>query len=305
MLREYLLDRSPEQVQWSDGMPGVRICQFALSDPWGETLRTYPAQSAPLRFETFFCLGGRLVAEPREAPPRIVEAQSVFLLSDASGLASFRASGSLRGILVSADAAAARDSLRSVCATLGFGLDPRRVRARMDAWQGCQVLTGTPWTQALFGDLSRLAREERGRYCVFKAVELLYLLCTRAPGPDDDRPAGYLCRSIQEARSYMEAHLEEKLTIAALSRRVSLSPTALKTGFRRMYGQPIHQWLMGRRMAQACAMLRDGGPTIQQVAQAVGYDGISQFTTVFKRYYGVTPGQIKKMSETGGPRPFP
>ena len=43
---------------------------------------------------------------------------------------------------------------------------------------------------------------------------------------------------------------------------------------------------------------------IQQVALAVGYEGMSQFNAVFKRYYGMTPGQLRKMSETATPRPF-
>lgn len=53
----------------------------------------------------------------------------------------------------------------------------------------------------------------------------------------------------------METHLGEKQTITALSRRFSLSPTSLKTGFRRMYGQPIHRWLMEQRMKRACDLL--------------------------------------------------
>jgi len=43
---------------------------------------------------------------------------------------------------------------------------------------------------------------------------------------------------------------------------------------------------------------------IQQIAQAVGYEGMSQFNAAFKREYGMTPGQYRKMSETATPRPF-
>ena len=39
-------------------------------------------------------------------------------------------------------------------------------------------------------------------------------------------------------------------------------------------------------------------------AQAVGYEGMSQFNAVFKREYGMTPGQYRKMSETATLRPF-
>ena len=43
---------------------------------------------------------------------------------------------------------------------------------------------------------------------------------------------------------------------------------------------------------------------IQQIAQAVGYESMSQFNAAFKREYGMTPGQYRKMSETATPRPF-
>ena len=96
----------------------------------------------------------------------------------------------------------------------------------------------------------------------------------------------------------MEQHLDEKLTIDYLSRRFHISPTTLKSYFRSIYGQPIHRWLQIQRMKKAANLLYTSAMSILQVAQSVGYEGVSQFNVVFKRYYGVTPGEYRKMSNS-------
>ena len=98
----------------------------------------------------------------------------------------------------------------------------------------------------------------------------------------------------------MEAHLDEKMTIASLSRQFQISPTALKIGFRSVYGQPIHAWLLGRRIQRAADLLQFSRLSILNIAQSVGYEGISQFNLVFKRHYGITPSQYRKMSNSTG-----
>lgn len=308
MLSEYLLECDPYRVRWDDSMPGIRVFRFDLSGLSGERLRMIPVKVKPRTFEMFFCQGGRLQAERFDGRYLTVQAQDVLLLSDASGLRALAVSGDLQGILVAVDAGAARESFLSVCAVVGVDLDLSVVKRRMEAQQGSTVLSEIPWTQALFEYLEHLPEEARGRYCVFKAVELLYLLCTKKGAvvkrEEAACPTGYLDRGVWEARAYMETHLGEKQTITALSRRFSLSPTSLKTGFRRMYGQPIHRWLMEQRMKRACDLLCSTRMTTGQIALAVGYDGVSQFHTAFKRHYGMTPGQYKKMTETGRSRPF-
>ena len=99
-------------------------------------------------------------------------------------------------------------------------------------------------------------------------------------------------------RDYMEEHIDQKLTIPALSRRFCLAPTSLKTGFRRQSGQPVHPWPRCRRLERAAELLRSSELGVLEVAQAVGYNSASQFGAAFQRQYGVTPGQYRKMAET-------
>lgn len=241
------------------------------------------------------------MVETAEGHPCIVEAQGVCLLSDPAKLRTLQIRGSLQGILVAVEGKTAWRGITSHLAQLGLELDAERAGEKLGALRGCTALSDTPWTKALFEGLACLPEEAGGPYCLWKAMELFYLLCARDPVSEHSwnlYPGGYITTGVLEARRYMETHLEEKLTISILCRQFSLSPTLLKTGFRRMCGVPIHRWLMEQRMKRACELIRTTDQSIQQIAQSVGYDGMSQFTAIFKRYYGMPPGRFKKMSKT-------
>ena len=306
MLKEYLLSLHTHPVRWSGSMPGVQICRFSLREPVREALRPIPVCGEPLHFEALFCLRGRLAVRPRRGIPYAVEAPGIFLLSDSSGVSACLCSGDLGGILVAVDASSAKESLQAVCSPLGMKLDTRGVKEKMAAKSGCAALLGTPWTQALFETVGSLPEDAQERYCVFKSVELLYLLCSQTPASNgsDSGTGGHVPPGIPEVKAYIQAHLSEKITIDLLCRQFLVSPTFLKEGFRRAYGIPIHSWVMERRMQRARELICTTRMPVQKVAQAVGYEGMSQFHTLFKRYYGMTPGQYRKMSETAAPRLF-
>ena len=242
MLKEYLLEEASRQAVWNDGMPGVQMCRFTLSDCPRTGMRDIPVQGAPLHFETFFCLRGRLTVKLSCGDSYGTEAPGIFLLSNFTGLSACLCSGDLCGILIAVDAKAAKESLSTVCSILGMKLDTRIVKEKMAARNGCMALHGTPWTQAFFETVQRLPGEEQERYCVFKAVELLYLLCAEPPALEgnplrSDHPVSH---RMLEIRTYIQTHLSEKITIALLCKLFSISPTFLKEGFRRAYGVPIH-----------------------------------------------------------------
>lgn len=286
-------------------MPGVRICRFALTGRDCDAPDHIPVCGEPLHFEVFYCLQGRLMIQPVYGEVYVVEAPGVLLLSDCGGLRACRCSGNLGGILVAVDAKAAGESLRSVCTTLGLEVDVQGVRARMAAENGYMVLAGIPWTEAFFSQSRSLSETGFDRYSVLKTMELLYLLCAQAPRAVLDPHAdGYIRPEIWKVKAYIQAHLSEKLTIQHLCRQFSISPTLLKEGFRRAYGVPIHSWLMEQRMQRARELVYTTALPIGHIAQMVGYEGTSQFHTAFKRYYDMTPGQLRKMSETEIKRPF-
>ena len=133
MLKEYLLRQGSATGRWSSSMPGVQICRFSLPEPEQEPLRSVPVCGAPLQFEALFCMTGRLTVRALQGASCMVEAPGIFLLSDSSALRSCQYSGNLGGVLIAVDAKAAKESLVTVCATLGMRLNTSIVKEKMTA----------------------------------------------------------------------------------------------------------------------------------------------------------------------------
>ena len=289
MLAEFLAD----QGNWAQVMPGARACLFSL----GEGPVSLPLRLETLHFEALFCLAGSITLNRRDGPALTASARQVLLLTDLSGVTGASADTPLEGVLVAVDARNARESLNTICTLLGgLTLDTGRVRRWMAGRGGCAVEGPTDWSRAAFADLDRLPHGEQARWCVWKSVELLYLLSAPGRAKTDTAPAleREVARALADTRRYMEEHLDEPLTISTLSRRSCLSATAFKAGFRRLYGLPVHAWLRQRRMERASELLRDSSLSVLGVAQSVGYSSASQFTAAFRREYGVTPAQYRK-----------
>ena len=293
MLAEVLADRG----EWVQVMPGARACLFSLEEsPFPLHL---PLHLDHLHFETLFCQSGTMALTRRDGSALRLGARQVLLLTDLSGLAGARVDTPLAGILVAVDARGARGSLDTICDLLGgLNLDTGQVRRWMARREGCAVEGPTHWSRAAFADLDRLPRSEQARWCVWKSVELLYLLSAQEEETPDAPPSPALDRKtdlvLDETRRYMEEHLDEHLTIPTLSRRALLSATTFKKGFHRMYGLPVHTWLRQRRMERAAKLLQDSSLSVLGVAQAVGYGSVSQFSAAFRRQYGLTPAQYRK-----------
>ena len=293
MLAEVLADRG----EWVQVMPGARACLFSLEEsPFPLHL---PLHLDHLHFETLFCQSGTMALTRRDGSALRLGARQVLLLTDLSGLAGARVDTPLAGILVAVDARGARGSLDTICDLLGgLNLDTGQVRRWMARREGCAVEGPTHWSRAAFADLDRLPRSEQARWCVWKSVELLYLLSAQEEETPDAPPSPALDRKtalvLDETRRYMEEHLDEHLTIPTLSRRALLSATTFKKGFHRMYGLPVHTWLRQRRMERAAKLLQDSSLSVLGVAQAVGYGSVSQFSAAFRRQHGLTPAQYRK-----------
>ena len=260
-----------EQGEWTQVMPGARACLFSLR----EKTFPLPLRLESLHFEVLFCLAGGITLTRRDGTVLRLGTRQVLLLTDISDLTDARVETGLKGVLVAVDARGARESLKAICDLLG----------------GCAVEGPSHWSQAAFADLDRLPQSERARWCVWKSVELLYLLSAQGEPAAEMVPVldQEMIRTLAETRRYMEEHLDEPLSISDLSRCACLSATTFKEGFRRLYGLPVHTWLQQRRMERAAELLRDSSLSVLGVAQSVGYSSASQFSAAFRRQYGMSP----------------
>lgn len=285
-----------------DTMSGVNTIRFSMTGNEVCLPQSVRILLPPLHFEALFCFHGTLTLKRKNGDILTIGRHDILLLSDASKLESAVISAPLDGVLVAVDAHHSRQSLLSICRLLGqSSLNTGKVKRHMESCGGYTLCGSIAWRQSVFDHLNRLSPAEQARYCVLKSVEMLYLLCVQEKEDsitllDDTHHT--TDRTISMVRQYMVEHLDRQITIAELCRKFFLSSTTLKTGFRRMYGKPVHTWLREFRMERAAEMLRHSSLSVLEVANSVGYESTSQFGVAFRKQYGITPGQFRKMSKS-------
>ncbi|HEU5104051.1 MAG TPA: AraC family transcriptional regulator [Roseiflexaceae bacterium] len=104
--------------------------------------------------------------------------------------------------------------------------------------------------------------------------------------------AGTEPRAVARARTLIEAHFTERLSLSALAAAAGLSPYHLIRVFRRATGVPPHAYLESVRIQHAQRLLMQG-LTPAQVAYDVGFSSQSHFTSRFYRIIGITPGRYR------------
>jgi AraC-like DNA-binding protein len=101
--------------------------------------------------------------------------------------------------------------------------------------------------------------------------------------------------SVQDTRSLsrVEQHLcfhykQEFPGIEKLSRISAMSPTSLKTKFKKYYGETLFGYYQKNKLEHARKLL-DSKIPVKVVATEIGYSNPSHFTLAFKKEYGFSP----------------
>ncbi|WP_236235288.1 helix-turn-helix domain-containing protein [Pseudomonas faucium] len=92
---------------------------------------------------------------------------------------------------------------------------------------------------------------------------------------------------------YIEAHLDQPITLGELALRCNLSEYHFARMFRASFGVPPHQYLLARRLQLACRLLRLGQLPLGQVALLCGFASASHFSNRFRQALGATPGEYR------------
>lgn len=93
---------------------------------------------------------------------------------------------------------------------------------------------------------------------------------------------------LDQARAFIEAHLNEPLTLEQMAAPAALSISRFATAFRERFGSSPYRYLCGLRIKRAQSLLLAGVPSIA-VAAELGFFDQSHFGRHFKRICGVTP----------------
>jgi AraC-like DNA-binding protein len=78
-----------------------------------------------------------------------------------------------------------------------------------------------------------------------------------------------------------------------LGLRVGLGRSAFSARFTELVGQPMHRYLIARRMTEAAFLLETSDEPIARIASRVGYETAAAFSKLFHRHQGLSPGRYR------------
>src|SRR6476660_5278380 len=88
---------------------------------------------------------------------------------------------------------------------------------------------------------------------------------------------------------FIEEHLAEEISLAALAELVDLSLYHFARAFTQSFGAPPHRYHMARRMDRAKSLLQRPTLSVTQIGARIGFRETSSFTRAFRKFTGLTP----------------
>jgi AraC family transcriptional regulator len=110
------------------------------------------------------------------------------------------------------------------------------------------------------------------------------------------RPSGLSRERLQRVCDYIEAHLDNRMTLTDLAAVACLSPYHFSRSFKQAVGAGPQRYVMQRRLERAKTLMRRTDRPLAWIAQETGFADQSHLTSIFRRETRVTPGQYRALA---------
>ncbi len=100
-------------------------------------------------------------------------------------------------------------------------------------------------------------------------------------------------KEIAKLQQYIEAHLQERITLLNLAHESHYSPWHVDKLFKKHLNKSPMQYIKERRLTLAALMLRDQPIKVMDVALEFLFDSHEGFTRAFSRQFGISPYRYK------------
>jgi len=103
-----------------------------------------------------------------------------------------------------------------------------------------------------------------------------------------------MTRSLEGVLHHIDTRLEERITLVELATLLDVSVSRFKFRFKKEMGVPPAEYIQRRRIEEARRRLKETKFSITQIAFDLGFSSSQYFATVFKRYTGSAPHNIRQ-----------
>ena len=110
------------------------------------------------------------------------------------------------------------------------------------------------------------------------------------PEPIRKAPGGGLAQVLR----WLESNMDRELHVAELAERAAMSPRTFARQFRRQTGTTPHQWLTHVRLLAAQRRLEQTNESVDEVAEAVGWQTAATLRQHFTHHLGTSPTTYRR-----------
>lgn len=99
---------------------------------------------------------------------------------------------------------------------------------------------------------------------------------------------------MEKIDAYIRTHLDEPVMLPVLAAQAGLSLSRFKSWFKEATGTTPLDYVLKQRIQHAQEALQKGKLSITAIAYEIGFQNAQYFSTVFKKFTGITPGVYKQ-----------
>ncbi|WP_155593378.1 AraC family transcriptional regulator [Lysinibacillus cavernae] len=99
---------------------------------------------------------------------------------------------------------------------------------------------------------------------------------------------------VEQIQNYIEEYYSQPITRESLAQMLNYSVPYIAKQFKQKTGRSIIDYLIHIRIQKAQHLLLHTSSSLQEIASSVGYEDVSYFIRIFKKYSGQTPMQFKQ-----------
>ena len=101
----------------------------------------------------------------------------------------------------------------------------------------------------------------------------------------------------QDVKDHIDRHFRDPISLESVARMFLISKEHLSRVFRKTFNATVNEYITSLRMERARYLITEEEIEIKQVAYLTGYSELPYFYRVFKKYFGLTPGQIRQIGD--------
>ena len=105
-------------------------------------------------------------------------------------------------------------------------------------------------------------------------------------------------RRVAKVKKYINSHYMEEVRLSTLANLVGMSESAFSRFFKTHTGKKLSEYIIDIRLGYASRMLIETSISIAEISYKCGFNNLSNFNRIFKKYKGCSPTEFKDNYKT-------